>query len=292
MPLLGSFLSWWRGSAPPQPPTPQPPARTVRRDATGAQVVKLMIIGDAGVGKTSLMERWVDGRFPQPYYSTLVSDFKIKHITHDDERLKVQIWDTAGQERFRAISHAYYRGMQGILLAYDVCCRASFESIGHWMAEARRHAPEVDANHALVLAGNKSDREQPNAREVGEEEGEAFAAEHGMLFFETSAKDDANVHEAFMALLARATGQEGMEPPQPLLHGAMPCAEACLAEEEEEGPGLAPAAGGPRFAAPAAVATCASAGSCSSGVGVASSHFHDGSGSSSSSSSSSSDDDE
>lgn len=95
--------------------------------------VKVLMLGDAGVGKTSLTSRFADGSFITQYISTIGVDFKTKMIKLEDKKIKYQVWDTAGQERFRSIAKAYYRGVQGILLAFSVTDRQSFENIEEWM---------------------------------------------------------------------------------------------------------------------------------------------------------------
>ena len=105
-----------------------------------------------------------------------------------------KIWDTAGQERFRTITSSYYRGASGIIVVYDVSNRASFESVRRWCADIDKFAA-TDVNKLLV--GNKTDLP---AREVGTSEGQALAAQLGMPFLETSARDSVNVEAAFLAM--------------------------------------------------------------------------------------------
>ena len=95
--------------------------------------VKILILGDAGVGKTSLTSRFADDFFSMHYISTIGVDFKTKMIKIKNKNVKYQVWDTAGQERFRSIAKAYYRGVSGILLAFSVTDRASFENIENWL---------------------------------------------------------------------------------------------------------------------------------------------------------------
>lgn len=96
--------------------------------------VKILILGDAGVGKTSLTSRFTDGSFTMQYITTIGVDFKTKMVKLEDKNIKYQVWDTAGQERFRSIAKAYYRGVSGILLTFSLTDRASFENIEKWMA--------------------------------------------------------------------------------------------------------------------------------------------------------------
>lgn len=88
--------------------------------------MKLLIIGDSGVGKSNCLLRFAEDAFTPSYISTIGIDFKIRTIELDGKRIKLQIWDTAGQERFKTITRAYYRGAHGILIVYSVLKRESF----------------------------------------------------------------------------------------------------------------------------------------------------------------------
>ena len=124
-------------------------------------------------------------------------DFKIKTITLDSgKKVKLQIWDTAGQERFRTITTAYYRGAMGILLVYDVTNEQTFLNVKNWMRQIDTHAAE---NVCRVLIGNKCDV-PADQRVVSYEQGKALADEFGVAFFETSAKENLHVDDAFMQI--------------------------------------------------------------------------------------------
>merc|ERR1719217_1177283 len=150
------------------------------------------MIGDTTVGKTSLLVRYADDDFNESVLATIGIDFKIKTIDLDGKKIKLQIWDTAGQERFRTITQAYYRGAMGILLVYDVTDEKSWSNIRGWMRNIEQHA---NTEVVKVLPGNKCD--MTNKRAVSTEDGEALAAEYGIEFFETSAKEKINVDQAF-----------------------------------------------------------------------------------------------
>jgi len=111
----------------------------------------------------------------------------------EDKKLKLQIWDTAGQERFRTITTAYYRGAMGILLVYDVTDERSFANVKNWMRQIEQHASE---SVNKILIGNKCDVD-PADRRVSLEQGRKLAEEYRIKFFETSAKENVNVDEAF-----------------------------------------------------------------------------------------------
>ncbi|ETV98683.1 hypothetical protein H310_08786 [Aphanomyces invadans] len=159
-------------------------------------LVKLLLIGDSGVGKSCLLMRYSDDSFTTSFITTIGIDFKVKTIDVDGKRVKLQIWDTAGQERFRTITTAYYRGAMGILLVYDVTDDHSFQNVRNWMRQIQQHAsPNVNK----ILVANKCDVD-PSDRAVSKEQGEALAAEYGVQFFETSAKSNLQVDEAFRSI--------------------------------------------------------------------------------------------
>ncbi|XP_022869515.1 ras-related protein RAB1BV-like isoform X4 [Olea europaea var. sylvestris] len=131
-----------------------PPARA-RADYD--YLIKLLLIGDSGVGKSCLLLRFSDGSFTTSFITTIGIDFKIRTIELDGKRIKLQIWDTAGQERFRTITTAYYRGAMGILLVYDVTDESSFNNIRNWIRNIEQHASD---NVNKILVGNKADMDE------------------------------------------------------------------------------------------------------------------------------------
>merc|ERR1711908_137923 len=155
-------------------------------------LIKLLLIGDSGVGKSCLLCRYSDDVFNSNFITTIGIDFKIRTIELDGKKIKLQVWDTAGQERFRTITQAYYRGAMGILLVYDVTDEKSWSNIRGWMRNIEQHA---NTEVVKVLLGNKCDMTNKSA--VSTEDGEALAAEYGIEFFETSAKEKINVDQAF-----------------------------------------------------------------------------------------------
>ncbi|RID73946.1 hypothetical protein BRARA_B01064 [Brassica rapa] len=170
-----------------------PPARA-RADYD--YLIKLLLIGDSGVGKSCLLLRFSDGSFTTSFITTIGIDFKIRTIELDDKRIKLQIWDTAGQERFRTITTAYYRGAMGILLVYDVTDETSFNNIRNWIRNIEQHASD---NVNKILVGNKADMDE-SKRAVPTSRGQALADEYGIKFFETSARTNLNVEEVFFSL--------------------------------------------------------------------------------------------
>jgi len=158
-------------------------------------LIKLLLIGDSGVGKSCLLLRFSDDTFTTNFITTIGIDFKIRTIELDGKRIKLQIWDTAGQERFRTITTAYYRGAMGILLTYDVTDENSFQNIRNWMKNIEEYAAE---NVNKILIGNKCDLVEKKV--VDSQKGQQLAANYGIQFLETSAKNNINVEEAFISI--------------------------------------------------------------------------------------------
>ncbi|SMN18532.1 similar to Saccharomyces cerevisiae YFL005W SEC4 Rab family GTPase essential for vesicle-mediated exocytic secretion and autophagy [Maudiozyma saulgeensis] len=157
-------------------------------------IMKILLIGDSGVGKSCLLVRFVEDKFSPSFITTIGIDFKIKTVDINGKKVKLQLWDTAGQERFRTITTAYYRGAMGIILVYDVTDERTFKNIKTWFNTVSEHAND-DAQ--LLLVGNKSDMD---TRVVTTEQGEDLAKELGIPFVESSAKDDSNVDDIFFTL--------------------------------------------------------------------------------------------
>ncbi|MFX1318566.1 MAG: Rab family GTPase [Promethearchaeota archaeon] len=155
-------------------------------------IAKAVVVGDAAVGKTSLLVRYVKGIFNPTYILTIGVAFHVKDIVIGQNVLRLQAWDTGGQERFGPIRQLYYRGAKGVLLVYDRSNSDSFNRIDYWLNEVKRGCGDVP----LVLIANKSDL----AEKIESEEGRKKAEEHSMVFVETSAKDDKNVDFAFSEL--------------------------------------------------------------------------------------------
>ena len=160
-------------------------------------LVKILLVGDSGVGKSSLLARFISDSFDEQS-PTVGVDFKLKHVDVDGTRLKLTVWDTAGQERFRTLTSSYYRGAHGVVFVYDVTSRESFENAREtWRKEVEMYG--TIANSVKIVIGNKIDRE--DERTVARKEGVAFAKEYGCLFLECSAKTKVRVADAFDELV-------------------------------------------------------------------------------------------
>lgn len=171
-------------------------------------LIKLLLIGDSGVGKSCLLLRFSDDTFTTSFITTIGIDFKIRTIELDGKRVKLQIWDTAGQERFRTITTAYYRGAMGIILVYDVTDESSFNNIRNWIKNIEQHASD---NVNKILVGNKADMDE-SKRAVSTARGQALANEYRLKFYETSAKTNMNVEDVFFTI-ARDIKQRLSEAP-------------------------------------------------------------------------------
>lgn len=157
---------------------------------------KILMVGDSGVGKSSLLLRFTDDTFSENFISTIGVDFKIRTVNHEGRVIKMQIWDTAGQERFRTITSSYYRGAHGVILVYDVTDQVSFNNARQWLTEIERYA----CGHVVkLLVGNKCDL--TTKRVVDQLTGKEFADQFNLPFLEASAKDGSNVETAFRTLV-------------------------------------------------------------------------------------------
>lgn len=175
-----------------------------------APTIKLLLMGDSGTGKSSLLLRFSQDRFlgEDVHAATIGVDFKIKFIEMANGlRIKLTIWDTAGQERFRTLTSSYYRGADGVLLVYDITDRASFKNIRSvWIKELEMYADLEKMT--LMLVGNKIDKRNREggleniASLVTMEEGQELAQDLGALFVESSAKTKIGVTEVFEDLVA------------------------------------------------------------------------------------------
>ncbi|KAI8107772.1 hypothetical protein M9434_004716 [Picochlorum sp. BPE23] len=174
-------------------------------------LIKLLLIGDSGVGKSCLLLRFSEDSFTNSFITTIGIDFKIKKIQIDGTWIKLQIWDTAGQERFRTITSAYYRGAMGILLVYDVGDANSFKNIRNWMKNIEQHA---SVNVVKGLVGNKCDISE-GERAVSKSQAQELADEYGIPFYETSAKTGENVENVFRDLAEIVYGRLKKDQQQP-----------------------------------------------------------------------------
>ena len=151
--------------------------------------LKILVIGDSYVGKTSLLLKYTDGYFSEAHIATIGVEFKQKIINLNDRKIGLQIWDTSGQERFRSITQSFYRGADGVLFVFDVTNKDSFDNMKMWLNEVN----DLDAKKILV--GNKIDL--VDQRVITKEKMEELAAKNKLVSFETSAKTGVNVENIY-----------------------------------------------------------------------------------------------
>jgi len=165
---------------------------------------KLVFLGDQGVGKTCIINRFVYDSFDKNYQATIGIDFLSKTMYLEDRTVRLQLWDTAGQERFRSLIPSYIRDSSVAVVVYDTTSRASFLNSSKWIDDIRS---ERGDDVVIMLVGNKTDL--ADRRQVSVEEGEAKASEEKILFIETSAKVGFNVKQLFRRLASALPGAKG-----------------------------------------------------------------------------------
>ena len=172
---------------------------------------KIIVIGNSGVGKSSLFNRFIDNTFSESYQATLGVDFKIKTVIFKNKLIKLTLWDTAGQERFEAMTAKYYRGANGVFLVYDVTDGDSFESVEKWDFEVEKEIGQTGQDQKIqtnqtnqrpekIILGNKSDL--LNKIAVSEQMSHNLSQKMAIPHFRVSAKNNSLVEVAFQKLIA------------------------------------------------------------------------------------------
>ena len=154
--------------------------------------IKLMIIGDSNVGKSSILKQYIKNEFFEKYLTTIGIDFQIKYLNINNKKIQLQIWDTAGQERYRVVTKSYFNTSDGFIIVYDITNRESFNNINNWIEQIITLAGK---DVRCIIFGNKNDL--TNQRQVQKEEGKELAKKYNFNFFETSAKSGNNIEEGF-----------------------------------------------------------------------------------------------
>ena len=159
--------------------------------------IKLVIIGDSGIGKTNFIFKFTENRFSPLHVATVGFDYKSKIIKlpTSKKQVKIQIWDTAGQERYTALNKNIFQQVQGIILMYDITNRKSFDNVSKWL----NLIYQTCGNKVKILVGNKVDLSD-ELRIVSEDEGKKLAEENNMDFFEGSGNSGTNVEEIFQSI--------------------------------------------------------------------------------------------
>lgn len=171
------------------------------------QLMKLIVVGDSGTGKSSLLHRFVEDTFSEDQTQTIGVEFGAKVVQLLGKKIKLQIWDTAGQERYKSVTRSYYRGAVGCLIVYDITNRTSYDHISAWLNDVRQLAgKEV----VVMLIGNKSDLANSDKRVVSHNEASLFAQENGLMHFETSAATGELVSDAFLKVAKTALSRSNL----------------------------------------------------------------------------------
>ena len=165
-------------------------------DQSYDKLFKILLIGNSGVGKSSILLKFADSSFSESYIQTIGVDFKTKTIEHEGKNYKLQVWDTAGQERFKSIMNAYYRGANAVIIVYDVTDKESFEGLNKHYDEASQNSSEKCVK---IVVGNKTDIE--DFRQVKYEDAKEWADSKNLLFLEASAKVGGNIEEIFLTVV-------------------------------------------------------------------------------------------
>eukprot|EP00047_Mylnosiga_fluctuans_P014861 m.41668 g.41668 ORF g.41668 m.41668 type:complete len:234 (+) comp5683_c0_seq4:89-790(+) len=200
-------------------------------------LVKVVVVGDKSVGKSSLVLRFCDDSFPTQYIATIGVDFRIRTLVIDGKKVKLQVWDTAGEERFKAITKSYYRGAHAAVIVYDCTDPVTFESVQRWLevrpltglvgtlrngletftfrdmvSHSQELVPAASPNAAIALVAAKSDIYQASNC-VDNHVGQVFAQQHGMEWFAASAKTNAGVEQIFTQLARKCLQGGSMKAP-------------------------------------------------------------------------------
>ena len=162
--------------------------------------VQLLVIGDAAVGKTSILSRFAQDKFSPQYLATLGIDFFTKDVMIDKEIIHIKIWDTAGEERYRSLTKGFFKNGEGIIIVYDVTNRNSFESLKFWIDSIENNNNLENKKMPAVILGNKIDISD---RQVNENEAEEFAKSRNYKYFEVSAKSGNGVDESIKYLIKK-----------------------------------------------------------------------------------------
>ena len=167
-------------------------------------IFKLLLIGDSGTGKSSILNRYVDDSYSENYISTIGVDFKIKTVEYGDKVIKLQIWDTAGQERFRSITSTYYRNANGVLIVCDLSNPETFDSVPIWLEDVS----EVNGAFQTILVGNKCDLQQT----ISQNDINALSTQYNLDYVACSAKKDINIEKVFNILIEKVMKDIRIEP--------------------------------------------------------------------------------
>jgi len=170
--------------------------------ASTGLVAKVIFLGDSGVGKSSLLGRYIDNHFSHQYRATIGAAFVSDDVVYEGRTITLQIWDTAGQERFQSLGTAYYRGTDCCVLVFDVNVDSSFHSLPKWQKEFLSQAEITDPQFPFVVIGNKIDKGEE--RVISRKQAVSWCESNHITYFETSAKLGQMVEQTFEVIAQRA----------------------------------------------------------------------------------------
>ena len=157
--------------------------------------LNILLVGDANVGKTSILLKYTENFFPNQYQATIGVEYKMKIIKLNNMNIKLQIWDTAGQERYKSIAKNFFHSANGVFLVFDITNKQSFENLNKWIEDVKENSPK-DCKYIII--GNKSDLS--DQRTISTFEIDNFVKEKKSSYFEVSAKNDEGLNDAFINL--------------------------------------------------------------------------------------------
>jgi small GTP-binding protein len=169
---------------------------SLSEDSKNEEIIKIMILGNYSVGKTSFLIRFTKNKFDETYLATIGIDYIYRIINIENKLYKLMFYDTAGEEKYKSIPKNHIKNVQGIILMYDITNKKSFDSIIDWISDVKEIKGE---NFPMILVGNKIDLNE--SREVTEEMGYELAEKNQIEFFETSNKDGTNIQEAGLEIV-------------------------------------------------------------------------------------------
>ncbi|XP_061385356.1 ras-related protein Rab-18 [Danaus plexippus] len=166
--------------------------------------LKILVIGESGVGKSSIILAFTTGDYNSSFPATIGVDYKCKVMEVNGLKVKLGIWDTAGQERYRTLTNSFYRDAHGAILVYDVSEPKTLQKLSEWVDELQVYSTKK--NIVCLVVGNKIDKDRAVSREAGQ----AFAQKHRMLFIESSAKTQEGINLAFEELVQKIIETPGL----------------------------------------------------------------------------------
>ncbi|CAG9579571.1 unnamed protein product [Danaus chrysippus] len=166
--------------------------------------LKILVIGESGVGKSSIILAFTTGDYNSSFPATIGVDYKCKVMEVNGLKVKLGIWDTAGQERYRTLTNSFYRDAHGAILVYDVSEPKTLQKLNEWVDELQVYSTKK--NIVCLVVGNKIDKDRAVSREAGQ----AFAQKHRMLFIESSAKTQEGINLAFEELVQKIIETPGL----------------------------------------------------------------------------------